>query len=437
MVELFSALNRLSLRFATHGDSLVNNGLPYTNGIHQDISQNGWFGWADAMSGGRLNLVYNGGVGGETAAQIAARVATTLLATPDIVLEDGGTNDLGTATTADAIVASRLSVWDALLRAGCIVLAMTLPARGGLSAAQMIKLFNVNAQLKYYAQRYQTRGYPVIIVDAAAVTTNPDTGVPLVSAAFGAIDDMIDTGDNTHFTASGGASFGALVADAINAFLPAPAWGLPQGGTTNLDLAYDATNGYNVAGNLIANGKMSGTSGTVGAPATGSLANNWATNGPAVAAGGGSIALSKVAMTGGKKFGTWQQIAAGAGSSGNNNTLYLFNEAVASGYAVGDVLKARCLFETDAANWCAADGLSRNNISLEISCANSGFTTLATARVFPMLATNGRFRMASGVLTTPEVTIPANTAHVYLWLRFSGVGTVRAGDFQLRRSAYL
>lgn len=439
----------LGVRAGTHGDSICDLGMVGGSGVNVDITSNGIYGWADFLSGGRINWVWNAGIGGQSSAQIStdARIAQTVAQGLDFCVENGGTNDLAASITATAIFANRKKVWDALTSAGTLVFAMTLPPRGGLTTAQKRELHRLNTLIRINANKAPG----VVLFDVAKVTTNPETGDYLLSGEYGAVDRMDNwfQADTTHLGATGGAYAGYELARLVLALFPRMSWSLPQGGLTDIDYAWDGS-AIVPEGNMVKNGKMLGNAGNIAGPTAGILdpaskiANSWRINGgsaTALPAGAtaSTLLLSKVQkanpeVTG---FGEWQQISIPAGNAGANGVCTIYQDLVANTFAVGDQIAAACQIETDAAGWTGS-GASYNNISLIVTCFSSTFTTLATSRAHPPSGGNGRFRHRCPdggpvVLKSPRMTIPALTTAVQLSLRFEGVGTMRVSDMQLRR----
>lgn len=440
-----------ALRAGTHGDSICDLGLAGGSGVNLDITTNGIWGWADAFSGGRINWIWKGGIGGQTSAQIAtaARIAATIAQNLDICVEDGGTNDLASGVLAPVIFANRRKVWAALTAAGVTVFAMTLPPRNDLSAAAKRELQRLNTMIRIAAQ--QTKG--VVLFDVARLVTHPDTGDYLASGQYGAIDTMNNwsLSDTTHLGATGGAYAGYELARLIREIAPGMSWALPQGGTTDIDYAWDGA-AIVPEGNIAKNGKLSGAAGNlngraaVGQPLTvgSQLATSWKAGGStaiAVPAGAAanSIALTKVQKANPEVsgFGDWQQITIPAGNAGANGVCTIYQDIAMTNVAVGDRIAAACQLETDAAGWLG-DGTCYNNVSLFLTVFNSSFATIATSRCFPTNSGNGRFRHRTPdgspvILRTPLITLPAGTFAITLSARFDGVGTIRLGDMQCRR----
>jgi hypothetical protein len=105
---------------------------------------------------------------------------------------------------------------------------------------------------------------------------------------------------------------------------------------------YDAT--YNPRGNLLPNGQMSGTSGTLTTNVTGSLANN--TTASTATFTGLSAVCSKVTTA----TGDWQQVVL-SGDSGAGTPILQFTQSVTmANVAAGDVVQGAGEWEVDASS---------------------------------------------------------------------------------------
>lgn len=117
-----------------------------------------WFSLADAQRGTPYRLAYNAGVPGQPTAQIAARVATDVVARqPALVTVLAGTNDIGdTAPTDPAPVIANLTTILAQIQAGTSakIILGTVPPRNStpdqapLSIAQVAQLNAVNTWIR-------------------------------------------------------------------------------------------------------------------------------------------------------------------------------------------------------------------------------------------------------------------------------------------------
>lgn len=143
----------------------------------------------NALLGQALDIVYWGGITGQTVAQIAAREATVFNRTFDVVIENGGTNDVSLYATEhggsltvceDAVVASRIARWaNAISKGANLVIALDCLPVGSSStytAAQKQTLLRINRRLAD-----ASRAYPAVRwVSGSAALTDPTSATGLV-----------------------------------------------------------------------------------------------------------------------------------------------------------------------------------------------------------------------------------------------------------------
>jgi lysophospholipase L1-like esterase len=167
----FSAVlaKRAVLRAIPLGDSITQSNSSLSGGVWTLSS-----GYAEATlmkGGGRFQIVSNAGIGGQTAAQIQARVSSDVLAKgADVCLLQAGTNDLPTCGTNAGITALMNTLEQTvrqLLNAGVAVILTTPPANNNYPIACR------NVQRFYYmlAQYY---GLPLL--DMFRLTVDASTG---------------------------------------------------------------------------------------------------------------------------------------------------------------------------------------------------------------------------------------------------------------------
>lgn len=129
------------------------------NGVlYCQTNDTGWMNYANgilALSGKPINIVRNCGDGGDTIAQVLARIQTELapLVRPgDIVIEMSGINDVGVSTTA-VMLSGKKAIYDELLKLGVTVHAGTITqaqAAGYFAspAAALAQIAEVNGYIR-------------------------------------------------------------------------------------------------------------------------------------------------------------------------------------------------------------------------------------------------------------------------------------------------
>ena len=146
----------------------------------------------NALLGGVLKAVYRGGITGNTVSQIAARRSAVLARAFDVLVEDGGTNDVSgyvalyssdIAACVSAVVAARVATWQEAIAAGAkMVIALNCLPVGSSSTyttTQKTALLRINEGLKRAAFDYGI----VRLVDAHAAIVDPTSATGLVKAS--------------------------------------------------------------------------------------------------------------------------------------------------------------------------------------------------------------------------------------------------------------
>lgn len=169
------------------------------------LAGRGWFHWANAYLNNPLKLVRNAGIGGNTYAQMLARIDADVLAhQSDWVFMGGPTNDTSTGRTTAEIIADATAILEKLK--GRKVLLLTAPPTSAHTGSEINVLFEVNAWIRQLPQARRN----VIVVDiwnalAAPGSVTPATGM---------------TVDGIHYTLNGAARIGKIVADTIKQWIP-------------------------------------------------------------------------------------------------------------------------------------------------------------------------------------------------------------------------
>ena len=169
---------------------------PGTDGI----SGRGWFHWCNAYLGNELTAVKMAGVGGNTTAQMLARVDADVLAyASDWVFIGGPTNDTSTGHAASETIANITAILDKL--AGRRVLIQTGPPNSGHETlGEKSALFEVNTWIRNLPNTRPN----VVVADAWRALSN-GTVTPVVGL----------TVDTVHYTAMAAARVGKVSADAV------------------------------------------------------------------------------------------------------------------------------------------------------------------------------------------------------------------------------
>lgn len=188
------------------------------------MSAVGWFHWFNAYSLDSFTLVRNAGVGGNTYAQMLARMESDVLAYPsDWIFMGGPANDVAQGRSAAAIIADLDVMLD--MAAGRRVLLLTTPPSASYDTSGKIGvLYAVN---EYIAGIPATRRN-VVVVDVYKLLADVATSAPATGMAT----------DTVHYSANGALLIGQAVAQVMTGrYVPRPirpaAPNDPQGVLTN------------------------------------------------------------------------------------------------------------------------------------------------------------------------------------------------------------
>lgn len=251
----------------------------------------GYVSWAQAASSDRLYVMHNGGVGGNSSAQLLARYTTDVIAyAPHVVVLEIGTNDVGGVTSNPGIISgpciSNIAAMIAANQAiGAKTILLKILPRGSvaspLSANQITCWETVNNWIATQAAA------DVVVIDCESQVGNMD--------AIHSIKTGFTISDNLHPCLSAAKPIGEAVGAAINGFV-----------SSGSILFTDVNDARNLCPNPFLTGNSSG------------IATGYSSQ---ISLGGGAATYSKVARNDG--FGEWQQIALSGTYTGNSNFTQL------------------------------------------------------------------------------------------------------------------
>lgn len=298
-----------------------NNLRPPATAYATGSQATGMYAWANYYLGHPFKMGGNAGVPGDTTAQMLARVNAMLALPSDIVAVQGGANDwtVGVAASqtgaqiAAGTIANLGAIYDRVLKAGKVLLAVTTHSRSTMNTADGRRyLATVNRWIAEYAR--STPG--VLFADTCSVITDPLTGAPYNPISAG----LFPTSDGTHPNAYGASLQGKRIADALRPICtPVNPFSM-NGNVDPLNFSRNPSN--------------TGATGTVVNGATGTPGTQWS-----VGAASGSVvaAASKVARTDGEP-GEWTRVVLGPD---NPSAMYaqvsiLWDATGANGVKPGD-----------------------------------------------------------------------------------------------------
>ena len=331
-------------RVALLGDSITGNNTALGSEKNTYHDGRGFLTWLqirlgfpfafDVSSDGNSNkLGDNLAVGGYRTADMLGQLPALFNRNPDIVFIMGGTNDIIDGNDFATITSNLNSIYDQLMERGIIVIALPILPRGGASdwpdSTKRLLHHRINHWIR--EQAYARPG--MLVIDPYKDFVDPTTTNGDVRSNY--------TVDGLHPSIIGGYAMGEQAVLILSDILPPRRSGFYSPSDT-----YNAT--QNPCGNLLTNGALSGTSGTLGTGASGSVASNWN-----IYRSGGSYATatcSKTTYSDGS-LGAMQQIilnATGSGSSTGSIYMAISPSSITSNITAGNWYVAECDIEVTA-----------------------------------------------------------------------------------------
>ena len=249
---------------AVLGDSHVSNGFnsvaPGQTGAAQNFTNWGFTSWVRFLTNQNVLIsnAYNFGHGGDTLAQISARVGSVVALNPTFCIVEGGTNDLAASTSAASMESTWLNnIILPLINSGVVVLVTPIVPRASsaITAAALLTQQRFNTYVREFCYgRIRGGNANVILCDPTPLLTD------YTSARGDPITTLFYDSPNLHPNANGCFFYAQPFATAL-ALLTAQ---MPTQLQHNADV-FDATNnpcgnGLRAAG--VQRGNMAGTTGT-------------------------------------------------------------------------------------------------------------------------------------------------------------------------------
>ena len=353
----------------------------------------------------------NFGLSSQTSAYwLASEVPAAIAAGCDIVDVHIGINDVGTGTPTLAQTIANVKAGIAQLnQAGIAVILASLPPYSTLTAARQQQSAELNRQFWLLSL---DKGRNVRFLNLNPVWTDFSTGGALPGTQYS---------DNLHIAPVGGLAAAKAEAILLDPLLPAAA-DMYQ---ANANETYDAT--LNPTGNILANGLMAGTGGTIsftsGGPATGQVATSWVGGFNGTVATTLTIALSKGANAVNSTIPA-QVLTLSGTADGQAGKIDQNVALLPAGIVAGDRLYGQCRL-----SWTNAANIKAVNIRLNLTGATSpeaydglDFAPSGTQR----LAVPTSFAaMSSGpaTFTTPALTVPASMTAIRMRVEVTPLAT--------------
>jgi lysophospholipase L1-like esterase len=370
-----AALPRQSLPTVVFlGDSIteINGGIS----ANPDYMYNGFFYHGLAYSGWTVTPV-NKGIGGQTSAQMLARLSTDVLSlAPHYCHLLCGTNDIGQAIPTATTISNINSMVSQMRAAGIAVTIGTIPPRSTYTGTMQADTQTINTYIRGLAG--------VTVIDYYAAIDD-GTGVALAGTL----------GDGVHPNRYGASRMGYKCA-AWLASLPVRAYPLLRVG----DPAQLLTDGFF----------------TTGSPSA--LPPSWG----ASTAGGTAPVYGRAARPDG--VGQWLTITNAAGCT----TAIQSN---AGSFSIGDTVSAEFSFEIAPSGSQTAHTYAVG-LFLQFWNGSSFFSSVASLK-FDASQDNDYPQATQGVLVTRPIAIPAGTTVAQVVIQCSGTGAWKVGRAAIRR----
>lgn len=369
------------------GDSNTNRGGMVAGTAN--VTSVGFLGWALTLTGCAFTPV-NAGIGGNTSANLLARIDTDVIAlNPAYCHVLIGTNDVNTGVPTATTVANITAILDKLIAAGIRVVIGTVQPFTTYTTGQLALLAALNAWIR------KIRRPGVVLVDYAAAQTNPADGAALAGS-------MVDT---LHTNIIGAANMGRVLAEVLNRILPKPTFLLSA---------------ENDPEQLIDYGRFS--NGTTALP------TGWS-----FLSGSSEVTISRVPRTDGVA-GSWMQLAKTAETAQSQiAATATLGAGKASALAVGDSVVFEIEYEADGLNQTPTANTDTFGIYVQFRSAAPG--TISDRRFFYAgTGPNGPTWARKGVMRTPPQVIPAGTVGVRVVLALPNTGTYRVDRAALRKA---
>lgn len=386
--------------------------------IFNGATNKAWNSWGHAaelriQTGHRfhMNLADVVAVSGHKSADVLATQVPLVLAMnprPDLVLLKVGTNDLPTVPVATT-TANIAQIFDTLNSYGIPVLVTTVIPRGtgSMFTADVRKSHaHLNRWLWQQARDTTRRVY---FADPTPDMLDYSTGSGVTALYW----------DHVHTNSRGGYQMAKAAAAVVNNLFPPVQW-LPA----YIADTYDAT--YNPSGNLVTNGMLTGTAGTLTNGAAGTAPTSWTLT-RSNAAGTTTVTGSLDTLAG---YTNLNRCVLTLGGTGDGTIVSLTQSLNAANFAVGDQIYAVCAYDVES----VPAGVSP--LTLNFSFVNSTPATVtykdgnATDAMGPMAPVT----MSERILVTPTATLTTGFTSPTITLSCIGItGTSPSAAIKIRQ----
>ncbi|MCZ1075104.1 SGNH/GDSL hydrolase family protein [Rhodococcus sp. A5(2022)] len=378
--------------FVTLGDSrtqrngAVSNDAASASGtIAKD--NRGYVTQAMVMLRQRMRWLKNGGVGGDTVAQMLARTDDLLALNPGWLIGMGCINSINNdGSTSATIIGQLTQIFDKCAAKGVRVVWGTDWISGGTNTTDKKK---AAAEVNNWLRQQATRRPNFYLAEYAAVMGDTETGI--IPASLG--QDLL------HQDEPGAYRMAQELVRVLDPLVPRSDRLLTYNG--------DPTN-------YLPNGMFTGN--------TSGLATGWSK-------GSSTATVSKVARTDGLP-GEWQQV-----SCTNETVTSMTRQVVLSSTDLteGVPVFAELEFETDEAGWNATE-MTLQLQTIGGNSASSSNPKVVNDMVQGATTPQALPRIASGILRTPAFPISIGATHLQFSVRFKGTGVYRVSRARIARA---
>lgn len=296
-------------KYAAFGDSITE--FCVIKGGSTDAFKNvGYATWYPALSGNRMITTTgnNLGVAGNTTAQMVARMTDLAALTFDDCLILGGINDLRATQTPSVIMSNLATIINYVtLTLGKRAIVYTIMPSSNWAALTAPQIAQAKADMlliNNWIKSLPAKNIGRILVVDSWLALDDGSNAPIANTTY----------DGLHLAVYGSYLVGDKTQDTISGIY----------GTLTPDFT---------TGNILANGTMTGTAGSVGANFTGSVADSF------TASGAGSI----INRTASKASGA-QRLAMSIALGTATDTMRL-SQTISSGFTVGDTVYGMALVQ--------------------------------------------------------------------------------------------
>lgn len=382
----------------------------------------GYGSWLNFYTSERIQRVPNTGnfgIVGDTCVDMdtAARMNPVLASGARLVVMDCGYNDIATAASTPAqIIAANYDMYSQFLSRGIVVIKIGVYPGGTNTSTQNLQASQVNQADRQYAATGHSGFY---FIDMDGVMTDPSQSTWTRRSGYEA--------DNIHPSAIGASAMAWAIANVVNQIVPA----YRNAAISNSDI-FDATN--NTTGNLLTNGAMQGSGGSLSGGCSGTLASSSSLTG---VSGVGCAATAGLQLSNGAYY---QNITL-SGSYTNASPIVNFAMGATSlsNFSQGDVVEG-CIWVRLTGTTTNIAGLAAALLPTEnaISYQRVGMFGLSYSQPFPSTG----FPVSSFFpVCTPRhtVTTSPTTEVLSLWIQLIGgtsltaAASVDVAAFELRK----